>query len=153
MIKKQVHIHLSFIDPKIKIFRDFRVFVLRPILKNENSEITEILRKGHNTETWEYSFKSSWNTVQMKSNSKSFSHIANLVAGIWDLKAFDTCRYITFIPCYISFNTQKVKIVIKKQVHIYLSFIDPKIKIFNDFRVFVLNPIPKSENSEITEIL
>ena len=42
--------HLNFIDPKIKIFRDFRVFVLSPISKNENSEITEILQKDQNTE-------------------------------------------------------------------------------------------------------
>ena len=40
---------LNFVDPKIEIFRDFRVFVLRPIPKNENSEITEILQKRHNT--------------------------------------------------------------------------------------------------------
>ena len=60
---------------------------------------------------------------------------------------------LLFPFCYISFNTQKVKIVIKKQVHIYLSFIDPKIKIFRDFRVLVLSSIPKNENSEITEIL
>ena len=42
--------HLNFIDPKIKIFRDFQVFVLSPISKNENSEITEILQKDQNTE-------------------------------------------------------------------------------------------------------
>ena len=35
---------------KTKIFRDFRVFVFSPIPKNENSEITEILKKVHNTE-------------------------------------------------------------------------------------------------------
>ena len=68
---------------KIKISRDFRVFVLRPMPENENSEIAEILQKGHDTEMWECSFKSSWNAVQMTSNSKSFSHIANLVAGVW----------------------------------------------------------------------
>ena len=42
--------YLSVINPKIKISHDFRVFVLSPIPKNENSEITEILQKGHNTE-------------------------------------------------------------------------------------------------------
>ena len=42
--------YFSVIDPKIKIFRDFRVFVLGPIPKIENSEIREILGKGHNTE-------------------------------------------------------------------------------------------------------
>ena len=42
--------HLNFLDPKIKIFRDFRVVVLRPIPKNENSEITKIDQKPQNTE-------------------------------------------------------------------------------------------------------
>ena len=122
--------------------------------EKENSEIAEILQKGHDTEKWECSFKSSWNAVRMTSNSKSFSHIANLVAGIWGLKAFHPCGYIALIPfCYISFNNQKVKIVIKEQFHIHLSFIDPKIKIFRDFWVFILSSIPKNENSEITEIL
>ena len=31
---------------KVKIVLDFRVFVLSPIPKNENSEITEILQKA-----------------------------------------------------------------------------------------------------------
>ena len=83
---------------KIKIFRDFRIFVLSPIPENENSEITEIPQKDHNTEMWGCSFKSSWNAFQMISNSKSFSHIANLIADIWDLKAFDPCEYINLIP-------------------------------------------------------
>ena len=34
----------------------------------------------------------------------------------------------------------------------HLDFVDQKIEIFGDFRVFFLRPIPKSENSEITEI-
>ena len=34
----------------MKIFRDFQVFVLCPIPKNENSEITEIHEKPQNTE-------------------------------------------------------------------------------------------------------
>ena len=42
--------HLNIIDPKIKIFRDFRGFVLKPITKNENSEITEIPQKCPNFE-------------------------------------------------------------------------------------------------------
>ena len=36
--------HFNFIDPIIRIFRDFRVFDLSPVLKNENQEITEILQ-------------------------------------------------------------------------------------------------------------
>ena len=42
--------HLNFVDPKIEIFRDFQVFVLRPIPKNENSEIKDIYEKPQNTE-------------------------------------------------------------------------------------------------------
>ena len=42
--------HLNFADPKIKIFLDFRVFVLSLILKKENSEILEIQQKPQNTE-------------------------------------------------------------------------------------------------------
>ena len=38
--------HLNFIDPKVKIFCDFRVFVLSSIPKNKNSEIKEILQKA-----------------------------------------------------------------------------------------------------------
>ena len=154
VIKKQVHIHLSFIDPKIKIFRDFRGFVLRPILKNENSEIAEILLKGHNTEMWECSFKSSWNAFQMTSNSKSFGHIANLVASIWVLKAFDSSGYITFDSLFVMsvLTLKKLKQWSKKR-SIYLSFIDPQKKVFPWFPSFVLSSIPKNENSEITEIL
>ena len=54
---------------------------------------------------------------------------------------------------YLSFNSQIVKIVVKKQIHMYLSVINPKIKTFRNFRIFVLSPISKNENSEITEIL
>ena len=32
----------------VEIFRDFRVFVLSPIPKNENSEIRKILQKRYN---------------------------------------------------------------------------------------------------------
>ena len=57
----------------------------------------EILQKCYNTEIWECSFKNSWNAVQMTSNSKSFGHIANHVAGIWVLKVFDPSAYINLI--------------------------------------------------------
>ena len=83
MIKKQIHMYLKFANLKIEILRDFRVFILSDIPKNENSEITEIVQKSHNTEMWERWFKSSWNVVQVKPNSKSFSNFATLVAGIW----------------------------------------------------------------------
>ena len=78
----QIHMYLNFADPKIKIFRDFWVFVLSPIPKNENPEITELLQKSHNTEMWECNLKSSWKAVQMTSKLKSISYIANLDAGI-----------------------------------------------------------------------
>ena len=42
--------HLNFLDPKIEIFSDFRVFIISLTAKNENLEITEILQKRHNTE-------------------------------------------------------------------------------------------------------
>ena len=90
VIEKQIHMHLNFIDQKTKLFRDFRISVLSSIPENENWQITEILQKRHNTEIWECSFKNSWNTVQVTSDSKLFSHIANHVAGFGLLlKAFD----------------------------------------------------------------
>ena len=54
---------------------------------------------------------------------------------------------------YVSFNTQTVKIVVKTHIHMHWSLTNLKIKIFREFRVFVLSPTPKNENSEITEIL
>ena len=60
---------------------------------------------------------------------------------------------VVVVVVYFSFNAQKVEILIEIQIHMHLNFIDPKIKISRDFRVFVLSPIPKNENSEVTEIL
>ena len=54
---------------------------------------------------------------------------------------------------YVSFNTQKVRIVVKKQTRMDLSIINLKIKIIRDFQVSVLSLTPKNENLEITEIL
>ena len=42
--------------------------------------------------------------------------------------------------------------MVKTQIHMHWSAINQKIKIFHDFRVFALCPIPKNENSEIPEI-
>ena len=42
--------HLNFADPKTETFRDFWVFVLSCMPKNEKSEITEIHQKLQNTE-------------------------------------------------------------------------------------------------------
>ena len=95
--KNQIHMYVSVINLKIKIFRYFRVFILSTIPKNENPEITGILQKGHNIEMWECSLKCSWNAVQMTSNSKSFTHISNLVTGIWILKTFDPPGFINLI--------------------------------------------------------
>ena len=49
-MEKQINMYLNFADLKIGIFRDFPVFVLSPIPKNENSEITGIHRKTQYTE-------------------------------------------------------------------------------------------------------
>ena len=63
---------------KIKIFRNFRVFVLIPIPISETSKITEILEKRYNAELWECSFKNSWNTAQMTTSSKWFTDIVQI---------------------------------------------------------------------------
>ena len=86
----------------------------------------------------------------MTSNLKWSSHIANHGTGMCLLRASDSSgirKLSTFF--YVSFNTQKVKIATKKQTHIHLSVINPRIKAFRDFWVFVLSLIPKNENSEI----
>ena len=50
-----------------------------------------------------------WNAVQITSNSKSFSHIPNHVAGIWVLKAFEPYGFLSWVPFrYVSSNNQKV---------------------------------------------
>ena len=54
---------------------------------------------------------------------------------------------------FLSFNAQKVEIVIEKQIHMHLNFIDQKTKLFRDFRISVLSSIPENENWQITEIL
>ena len=56
------------------------------------------------------------------------------------------------VSVYVSFNTETVKKVVKTQIHMHWSAINQKIKIFRDFRVFVLYPIHKNENSEIPKI-
>ena len=84
MIKKQAQIHLSLSNKKRKEFPWFPSFGFEPYSQKENSEITEISQKRHNTLIWERSFKNSWNAVQVRSNSKSFSHITtDVAAGIW----------------------------------------------------------------------
>ena len=59
---------------------------------------------------------------------------------------------LNWVFVYFSFSTQKVNIMIKKQIHMYLNFADPSIKNFHDFWVFVLSHILKNENLEIMEI-
>ena len=54
---------------------------------------------------------------------------------------------------FLSFNAQKVEIVIEKQIDMHLNFIDQKTKLFRDFWISVLSSIPKNENWQITEIL
>ena len=135
------------------IFRSFWVFVLSPIPKNENSEITETHQKPQNTEMWVHNFKNSRNIVQITSKLQWFSYIANHATANWVLKAFNSSEYIKLSPfLFMSVLTQTVKKVVKTQIHMHWSAINQKIKIFHDFRVSVLCPIPKNENSEIPEI-
>ena len=42
--------------------------------------------------------------------------------------------------------------MVETQIHMHWSVVKQKLKIFHDFRVSVINPIPKNENLEITEI-
>ena len=110
---------------QIQIFRDFRVFVLSPTPKKENSEVKKFLQKHHNTVIWGYSFKC-LKYVQLTSNSKWFNHIVDHVAGICLLRASDLSKFIEFVFAKVIFDTQKVKIVIMKQIHMHFSFITPK---------------------------
>ena len=140
MIKKQIHMYLNFGDLRKKNFCDF---VLNPIPENENSKIREIDQKPQNTEIWECNFKNSWNIIQMRSFSHWFSYLANHVSYVCLSRDSDTSRFVIlslFFVVYFSFNAQKVKIVIKKQIHNHLNFIDLKINIFHDFLCFVLSP-------------
>ena len=86
----------------------------------------------------------------MTSNSKWFNRIADHVAGICLLRASDLSRFIEFIFAVI-FDTQKVKNSDHKtDLHAFQLY-NLKIMIFHSFWVFVLSPVPKNENSEITE--
>ena len=69
----------------------FRVLVLSPIPKNENSETHQ---KPRNTEIWVRNFKNPRNIVQITSKLQWFSHIANHAAATWVLKAIDPSEYI-----------------------------------------------------------
>ena len=127
----------------ITITRKSRKFIKNPnILKYENviSRTLEILFK--------------WHCCQ--NNSATLLIVCHIVAFQENLTPLDLLNWVCFFVCLFvcfSFNAQKVEIVIETQIHIHLNFIDPKINIFRDFRVFVLSPIPKNKNSEITEIL
>ena len=152
MIKQQIYMHLNIVDTKKEIFFVFRVFVLTPIPKNKNSEITEIHQKPQNTETWECNFKSPWNTIQMTS-SQNDSVTLLIIYHIFVSRASDPWRSVKLsLFVYFSFNAMKVEIVIEKHIHMHLNFIDLKIKFFRDFWVFVLSSVPKNENSEIKKM-
>ena len=101
LLKIKKYIHKNRFDiaweektKKLNVFRDFQVFVLRPIPKNETSEITEIHQKLQNTETWDFNFKNSPNTSQMTSISKWSNHIANHVPYFCLLRASNSPRFI-----------------------------------------------------------
>ena len=64
--------------------------------------------------------------VQMASNSKWFNRIVGHVAGICLLRASNLSRFIEFILANAIFDTQKVKIVIVKQIHMHFSFVAQK---------------------------
>ena len=131
---------------KIKIFRGIRGFVLSPIPKSESSEITEILRNNLNAKIKKCNFKEQ---LRCSSNHINVSMIQPVpkVLHICFPRASNPSRFIKLSSLlFFSFSTQKVEVMIKKQIQMYLNFVDPKIKILRDFRVFVLSPIPKTKN-------
>ena len=86
--------HLNIINPKIKIFRDFPVFILSPIPKFENSKFTEMPQNHHNTQIWECSFKNSWYVLQITSTSKWFTHTSSQVPVVCLLRASNPSKLI-----------------------------------------------------------
>ena len=110
-------------------------------------------RKPRNTEIWVRNFKNPRNIVQITSKLQWFSHTANHAAAIWVLKAFDPSEHFKLSP--FSF----MSVLILKQLKSgqntgphALECYKPENKIFRDFQVFVLCPIPNNENSEIPKI-
>ena len=98
----------------------------------------------------EYATSKKDNQSKVTSVSKWFSHIANPAAANWVLKFFDPSEYLKlslflFMPV-LTFKQ------LKWWSNIHWSVLNQKIKIFRDFWVFIINPIPKNENSEIIEI-
>ena len=108
--------HLNFVDTKIEIFRDFWVFVLKPILKNEKSVITEIYQKPQNTEIWECSSKNSWNAVQLTSISKWSSDTAIHVPYFCLLRASEPNRFLKLSTFLLLFNSVLTLRKLKEQL-------------------------------------
>ena len=111
VIRKQFHIHLSFINPKRNIFLDLQVIFFIPLPQKETTEISEILQERHHTEIWECIFKNSCNSVKMTSNSKHSATvpiIINHIALLCLVRAFDVPAFINFSPfLFISILTHK----------------------------------------------
>lgn len=111
VIRKQIHIHLSFINPKRNIFVDLQVIFFIPLPQKETTEMLEILQERHNTEIWECIFKNSCNSVKMTSNSKHSATvpiIINHIALLCLVRAFDVPAFINFSPfLFISILTHK----------------------------------------------
>ena len=133
MIKKQINQRYRFfvisgflfwaLYPKTKT-RKSRKFIKNPkILKYENviSKTLEILFKWHHSQN----------------DSSTMLIMCHIFVFQEIVTSLDLLNWVCFFFVYFSFNAQKVEIVIEKQIHMHLNFIDPKIKIFLDFWVFV----------------
>ena len=136
--------NLNFADPKIKIFRDFRVSVLSPIPISENSDITEIYQKPQKTEIWECNFKNPWIIVQMTSFSKWSSHLANHVPYV--SRDSDNCRFFKsslFFHLFVLFisvlTRKKLKKWSKTDPHSFELY-KPQNKDFRWFPGFRVEP-------------
>ena len=136
-VQKETGVRIAFLI-KLQFLASSKTRKSREFIKNP-----EILK-------CEYETSKNDNQSKATSVSKWFSHIANPATANWVLKSFDPSEYLKlnlflFMPV-LTFKQ------LKWWSNIHWTVINQKIKIFRDFRVFVINPIPKNENSEIIEI-
>ena len=85
----------------------------------------------------------------MTSNSKWFNRITDHKAGICLLRVSNLSRFIEFGFPNAIFDTQAVKIVIIKQIHMYFSFIIQKywFSVVSGFSFWAIYPKTKTRKS------
>ena len=107
--------------PKSKTQKSQKFIKNPKILKYEKviSRTLEILFKWHRSQN----------------NSANLLNMCHIFVFQEILTPLDLLTWVCFfLGGGFSFSPEKFKIVFKKQVHIHFNFIDPKIRIFRDFR-------------------